>query len=204
MKSIIIIPFKSLTEGKSRLACVLDSPERARLCRFMLERTLKVAEGFGETVVVSNDPRVADVLASCGSSAHLLLGRPAGDLNLALYHARRLVARDARLVVLPADLVLLQRSELAAFMEHPEKLRIAPDTAGMGTNLLHLPVHAVPHFCFGFGLDSLLFHKLEARRIGYEPDLFLAPGSAKDIDTPADLADAGGRALFDYAVVPAF
>ena len=201
MTLAIVIPFKSLSEGKSRLATVLEPALRARLCRYMLERTVALAAGLGPITVVSDDPRVAALLADGRHEARLLLARPARDLNLALHQARGEITPGVPMLVLPTDLVLLERATLDDFLRQPDRLCIAPDRDRLGTNLLYLPSPAVAHFQFGFGPDSLLFHTLEAGRLGYQASYFEAAQASLDLDTPADLIAACRLGNVDIAAL---
>ena len=67
---------------------------------------------------------------------------------------------------------------------------IAPDRHGVGTNGLSLPLPAARGFRFAFGDDSFALHQAEAARLGLIVEVIHSPTLAKDIDVPADLADA--------------
>ena len=94
------------------------------------------------------------------------------------------------MVVIPTDLVRLDRATLDEFLSDRHTLAIAPDRAGKGTNLLHLPATAVGAFRFKFGPGSFRSHLFESLRIGCEPSIFHSPAAAFDLDTPDDLSKA--------------
>ena len=129
----IVVPVRSLTDGKRRLAPVLDSRERAALVRRMLVRTLRAAGAAGPPVLVVSPDADALSLAGDHGAAGLEEPRPIG-LNRALTlaaHAVRERGGDALLVV-SADLPDLEAADLRAMLPSPVRDRaavIAPPTA---------------------------------------------------------------------------
>jgi len=76
---------------------------------------------------------------------------------------------------------------LLALAERPPVAVLAPDRHGTGTNALLLrPPAALP---FAFGVGSLARHRAVARARGLLSRSYDAPGTALDLDTPADLAE---------------
>ena len=96
MKLTVVIPFKSLTDGKSRLAGALDAAERRSLCSGMLQRTLQLARGFEDVIVVSDDERVLHLVDSVSRGVHFLRAQHPRDLNLAIDQARSHIAPARR------------------------------------------------------------------------------------------------------------
>ena len=122
----IVVPVRSLTDGKRRLAPVLGPRERAALVCSMFVHTLEAAAAAGPPVlVVSPDPE-ALALARGHGAAGLAEPRPIG-----LNHALSLAAREVRgrgaeaLLVVAADLPHLEGSDLRAMLPSP-----ASDGAG--------------------------------------------------------------------------
>ena len=116
----IVIPVRSLTDGKRRLAPVLTPQERATIVRRLLVRTLEAATAAGPPVlVVSPDPS-ALALARDHGAATLEEPRPV-ELN----HALELAARSAvtqgagALLVVSADLPDLEAADLRAMLPPP-------------------------------------------------------------------------------------
>lgn len=113
----IVVPARSLEDGKRRLAPVLGARERATLVRRMLVRTLEAAAAAGPPVlVVSPDPAVLALALEYGAAA-LEEPKPIG-LNHALTLAAREVVReggDAMLVV-SADLPDVEAADLRAML----------------------------------------------------------------------------------------
>lgn len=184
-----IVPVKSLALAKSRLAGLLDPPERRALALAMLEDVLRAAElapSISQTLVVSRDPTVLRLARSLG--AQPVADRTDG-LNAALSQAA-LGARAAgadRMLALHGDLPLVTPGELegmTAALSEQVQLSLAPARDG-GTNALgcRLP----PPLPFWFGRASLERHLAEARERGLEIQLVRQPGLERDIDRPEDL-----------------
>lgn len=184
-----IIPVKAADTAKLRLAAVLSPGERARLVAAMLDHvvaTCGAANHVGQTCLV-------------GPSRHglpselALLDDPGIGLNAALTSAldQAEAGGARRVIVIPGDLphVTVQDMELLA-LAPATQIGIAPDRHGIGTNGLSLPLPAARGFRFAFGDDSFALHQAEAARLGLIVEVIHSPTLAKDIDVPADLADA--------------
>lgn len=133
----IVIPIRSLTDGKRRLAAVLGPHERAALVRRLFLRTLEAALEAGPPVlVVSSDPG-ARKLAGEHGAAGLDEPRPI-DLNHALEHAAgEAASRGARaLLVVSADLPDLEVTDLRAMLPPP-----APQAPPAGVDASSIPAH---------------------------------------------------------------
>ena len=193
-----IIPVKEGASGKSRLAGVLDGDERARLISAMLKHVVKVA---------SASPEISRIFL-VGPSRHgmdetiPLLDDPGEGLNAAVTSALAQVSTSesihesgegpARVMVIAADLPVVTSRDLDLLALAPaDAISIAPDRHGIGTNAISLPLPAGRGFTFAFGPDSLLRHQEEAERLGLRVETVLSHGLERDIDVPADLADAG-------------
>ena len=116
----IVIPVRSLTDGKRRLAPILEPDERAALVRRLFLRTLEAATAAGPAVlVVSPDPAALALARDHGANG-LEEPRPV-ELNHALELAAREAARqDAEaLLVVSADLPDLETEDLRAMLPPP-------------------------------------------------------------------------------------
>lgn len=184
--TLAIIPVKRLAAAKSRLGDRFDAGERAALVVDMLQSVLTALAASGAVaarLVVSPDPAVLAVAEATGAGALLQAGE---GLNEALTAARA-VAPAAPLLVVLADLPLLRPGEVAALLALAGRapVVIAPDRAGRGTNALALAAGApLP---FQFGPDSCARHRAAAAALGLPALLYHSPGTALDLDTPADL-----------------
>lgn len=205
MLPVAVVPVKYLAGAKSRLASHLPAAARAVLMQRLLRRvlaTLAASEAVAGRLVVSPDARVLALAAAAGAEG--LCQRDEG-LNAALEAARGAVGAATPMLVVAADLPLLTAAEvrgLAARTPAVPGLVIAPDAAEAGTNLLLLrPAGALP---FQFGRDSLRRHITAARAAGLTVEIYRSPGTAFDLDTPAQLVELRERhaALFQ-ALVPA-
>jgi 2-phospho-L-lactate/phosphoenolpyruvate guanylyltransferase len=185
-----VVPVKDLAGTKSRLAPVLNPGARAGLTLYMMGRVVRALReaGVGDVCVVSPDPVVLN--EALGRDAVPLLQRSQG-LNPALEEgrARALAADASTLLVLPADLPLLEAGDVWAVLEAAGErpgVVLSPDGARSGTNgLLSRPPDALP---FLFGPDSFEAHLRAARGRGLDPRICERPHLAFDLDTADDLA----------------
>ncbi|HKX79665.1 MAG TPA: 2-phospho-L-lactate guanylyltransferase [Novosphingobium sp.] len=186
-----IIPIKDVPSGKSRLAGVLDPAERARLISAMLAHVVAAAQaatGITRVFLVGPSRHGMDETMP-------LLADPGDGLNAAVASALAEVVAHAeaphRVIVIAADLPVVTPRDLDLLVLAPiDAVAIAPDRHGIGTNALSLPLPAGRNFTFAFGPDSLLRHQEEAERLGLRVETILSHGLERDIDEPADLADA--------------
>ncbi len=130
----IVIPVRSLTDGKRRLASVLEPPERAALVRRLFRRTLgAAAQARLPVLVVSPDPAALALARDYGATG-LEEPRPV-ELN----HALELAAREAAsrgagaILVVSADLPDLEAADLRAMLPAPASDRV-PAVAASSPN----------------------------------------------------------------------
>ena len=128
----IVIPVRSLTDGKRRLAPVLEPAERAALVRRLFARTLGTALAAGPPVLVVSPDAGALALARDHGAAGLEEPRPV-ELNHALELAARAAeARGAEsILVVFADLPDLEASDLRAMLPSPNARPARPATGAM-------------------------------------------------------------------------
>jgi 2-phospho-L-lactate/phosphoenolpyruvate guanylyltransferase len=111
----------------------------------------------------------------------------------ALDQARRvsIVNRFETMLVLFADLPLVNGDDVAEFVSTAGQIVIAPDQNRVGTNglLLRRGDVDLSDFGFRFGEDSFAAHIDEAMRLGIEPATVALPGLGFDLDTPDDLGN---------------
>ncbi len=187
----IVIPAKAPPEAKGRLASVMSQTERNALAAAMLETAItaaRSADGVAGVVLVGTLPLELTAIIE-------LLPEPEGGLNAALTFARAELAKRGatRVISLAGDLPLITSADVEMLIALPSgEAAIAPDRHGTGTNALSLPVPAALDFAYGYGVGSCARHKAEAARNGLTLREIVTPGLARDIDEPADLADAQG------------
>ncbi len=192
MRTWAVVPVKAFAKAKSRLAAVLDEGARRALSEWLLRHTLEVlaaVPAVATTVVVSADAEVLALARGCGALA-VDEGSPPG-LNPAVTRAVSLAhsQRAERVLVLPADLPRLDRSDIDALLAAappPPSLVIAPDGRRRGTNaLLVAPPGLIE---YAFGSDSFPRHQELAQAAGARLVVCERPGLALDLDGPQDLA----------------
>ncbi|HET8912278.1 MAG TPA: 2-phospho-L-lactate guanylyltransferase [Ktedonobacteraceae bacterium] len=184
-----IVPVKTLTAAKSRLADHLSAYQRQRLVLYMLHHVLDIlhaSEIFECISVVSADDTVLKKAQSWGATA--LVEELAGH-NPAL-HAAALREREAgasSLLTISADLPLLKVTDIHTMVAygttHP--IVLASSREGTGTNaVLMRPPLALPYL---FGVGSLQSYQKAARQRGLSAQLYQSEGLALDVDTIEDL-----------------
>lgn len=186
-----IIPVKGPDEGKRRLSDVLDDTARRKLVAAMLDKVVAAVQSA----------RGIDRLLIVGPSRHgleedvALRPDPGGGLNAALADALRFVAESgaSRAVVVAGDLPQVTTRDIELLAVAPAgTLAIAPDRHETGTNALSLPLPDAKAFRFSFGPDSFAQHNGVAEDLGLPVEIIESPGLMRDVDVPADLADAAG------------
>jgi 2-phospho-L-lactate/phosphoenolpyruvate guanylyltransferase len=187
-----IIPVKPLRESKTRLAHLLSSAERAALMGCLLEQTLAAVRqtAVSQIIVVSGDEAVLRQAALAGA-ATLREERPFA-LNTAVTQARDQAVRQgaAGVLILPADLPLLQTADIVAVLEAARSqpntplMVICGDETQQGTNALLLTPPAP--FTFHFGPGSFARHLREAKENGRLVRVVNGRSLQFDLDTEAD------------------
>jgi 2-phospho-L-lactate/phosphoenolpyruvate guanylyltransferase len=185
-----IVPVKSLSRAKRRLAEHLGAAARRQLVLAMLEdvlAALAASAAVDRVLVVSPDPCVAELAAANG--VMVLREARLEGLNAAV--RKGLAAAGAagahQALVLPGDVPLASAQEIAQLCNAPRPgVRLVPSADGAGTNALLLaPPDAIAP---GFGRGSCARHIARARAQGCGIEVLHLPGLGSDIDGPRDLA----------------
>ena len=184
-----LIPVKSLTEAKSRLATDLSQKQRAKLVLSMLEhvvRTLQNVETLTSIAVVSPDQQVLQQATIWGVRAYR---EEQQGHNPALTAAaeRELRTGASGLLTISADLPFVRESEIEHMIQLSQwfKVVLGASQEGTGTNaLLVRPPLALPYL---FGPGSLQLYEKAAREHQLSAIRYNSPGTALDIDTIHDL-----------------
>ncbi|MDM7832662.1 2-phospho-L-lactate guanylyltransferase [Cellulomonas edaphi] len=184
---VVVVPVKVATEGKSRLAGVLDERVRAALVRAMALDTVDAALAASHVrrvLVVTADPALS------GSSFGVVpeparTSRPPLDAAvLAGVAAARAAAPGVAVAALLGDLPALQPADLDAALALAATVPrgFVADAEGTGTTLLTAlgAVDPVPHF----GTGSAAAHAAAGH---VRLDVPLASSVRRDVDLPADL-----------------
>jgi len=183
---VIVLPVKSLSESKTRLAPVLTPLERGALTLAMLEDVLDVTltmPGW-DTWVVSPDEAVLEVSRRRGADT-LVEAEP--SLAEAIRQADvEAIGRgaDASAVLLP-DTPLVTPVALTRALHALGPVVVAPSMDGRGTNLLvRRPPAAMPA---RFGPDSYRLHLEAAAQRDLPIAIIEQPELAFDVDAPDDI-----------------
>ncbi|WP_313806723.1 2-phospho-L-lactate guanylyltransferase [Sphingobium sp.] len=170
-----VVPLKTRSERKSRLAELLSIEARAKLSIRMFGHVLGVLENVAavDRIIVLADERPAawggDWILDCGRG-----------LNTELMTIRKTLLGN--MIVLHADLPLLTGEDVIALIDaaNVHQLAIAPDRHGTGTNGLALSGIC---FSFAFGADSFRLHRKQLPSCA----IIQRKGLGLDVDTPNDL-----------------
>jgi len=187
---VILVPVKNLSTAKQRLAAVLDQPARTELAQAMLHDVVATLAAWPR--------RPACALVTSDSFAIELAKRydfeiipdPAnpGESGAIEMATRLCVERGLEsTLVIPADIPLIQASELEEILEHApdEGSVLAPAADGRGTNAaFRRPANLFP---LRFGNDSFKPHLAAAQTTGKPCIVLHLPGIAVDVDNPEDL-----------------
>src|SRR5215211_9271189 len=183
MRTLAVVPIKTLSAAKQRLAGALATGARQSLAQAMfsdvlaaLRRSQQVvanAVAHGERVTVLPDER------QDGQSAAAMIG------------IRYAVATGyERVVLIPGDTPLLDATELDDLLVRCEAdgvgMAVVPDRHGTGTNALVLTPPAALEPSFGPG--SFGRHMNHAVGAGLNHRAEQVASLAHDVDTPEDLA----------------
>jgi len=192
MKCNALIPVKSLTTAKSRLAPSLTQHQRERLVLDMFHHVLCVlldTELFDKVSVVSSDEQVLEKAYLWGAQAVL---EEYHDHNQALHAAalKEISEGVTMLLTISADLPLLTSQEIRCLFKQSlqHDIVLAPSKDGTGTNaiIVHPPL-AVPYV---FGPGSLQSFVEAARQEHLSYSMYQSIGLSLDIDTIDDLDEA--------------
>jgi 2-phospho-L-lactate guanylyltransferase len=190
VRTVAVVPVKTLAAAKTRLAGALAPEQRADLTLQTLRRVLAALDqpGVAARLVVSPDQEVLRAARIAGAHG---LHQASDGLNPGLEEARAWALAhhaDALMIVL-GDLPLLAPEQVAAILAlagHPGTVVLAPDRHGSGTNIMLLrPPEAIP---LTFGQQSLHRHRAAAQSRGLTIHTYTDPATALDLDTPDDLA----------------
>jgi 2-phospho-L-lactate/phosphoenolpyruvate guanylyltransferase len=191
----LVLPVRSLRDGKTRLAPALDPAQRAALIEWLLVRTLEQAAqfpGLKRTLVVSPCEEARARASAFG--ARVLDEHPPGGLNQALRQSQLALSGlgATRMLMVACDLPLLRAEDLRrlASASSVDTVALAPDRGQQGTNGVCLETRAA--FDFSFGPNSFERHLNCVGQLGMRSTIVDTPGLAFDVDTPEDLGELRG------------
>ena len=189
---MILVPVKNLSSAKQRLASVLDQPARTELAQAMLHDVVAALASWQERPVcalVTSDPFAIELARQY---AFEVIPDPAnpGETGAIEMATGLCVSRGIEsTLVIPADLPLIQASELEQILEQAPDAGsvLVPAADGRGTNAaFRRPADLFP---LRFGNDSFKPHLAAAQATGKPCMVLKLPSVALDVDNPADLHD---------------
>jgi 2-phospho-L-lactate guanylyltransferase len=186
---VILIPVKDLSAAKQRLARILDQSARTEMAQTMLHDVIAAvsASRFSQCSLVTSDPFALE-LANQYNFDVIPDPKNPGETGAIEMATQLCVARGIeRTLVIPADIPLIQSSELdQIFAQAPnEGSLLVPAADGRGTNAaFRRPANLFP---LRFGNDSFRPHLDAARATGKPCEVLQLPGIALDVDNPGDL-----------------
>lgn len=188
----ILMPCKSLRDGKSRLSVCLDGAARYALCRRLLENALRCASALATPEMVWLVTADAEAAAIARRHSIEWIADAGLGLNAALEHARSRMCAEipvgGDLVILPIDLPFVEPHCITNALAQSVDIVIAPDESGTGTNMLALRSSAARQIPFAFGSGSCASHVALARANGLTIATVRDWRLAFDLDGPAQYA----------------
>jgi len=193
MRTLAVVPIKTLSAAKQRLAGALATGARASLAQAMFSdvlASLRRSQRVEAIAVVTADV-VANAVAHGERVTVLPDERQAGQSAAASIGIRYALASGfERVVLIPGDTPLLEAVELDELLDRCEAdgigCAVVPDRHGTGTNALVLTPPGALEPSFGEG--SFNRHINHAKGAGLVHRADHVPSLAHDVDTPEDLA----------------
>ena len=184
-----IIPLRNREGGKTRLAERFDPTQRATLVRSMAETVLDAvidSESVSQIILVTRDPVFAQEVIGSRTGVRIV-HQPASFPGLigALDYGRE-SATSTSIMVLFADLPLIDAADVRAIAASPARVAIMPDRHRVGTNGVLIRNDPDAEFQFQFGEDSFRRHVVESDRLWWHHEAIDRHGTATDLDTMTD------------------
>jgi 2-phospho-L-lactate guanylyltransferase len=198
-----IIPLRNREGGKTRLADRFEPIQRTALVRAMAETVLDAVIESGVTsqiILVTRDPIFAQEAIGTRTGVRIV-HQPTSFPGLigALDYGRE-SATSTSILVLFADLPLIDASDVHAIAASTGRVAVMPDRHGEGTNGVLVRHDPDGEFRFQFGEDSFRKHLQESEWLWWNADVVSRQGTATDLDTMTDWLELPER-LRDELVV---
>jgi 2-phospho-L-lactate/phosphoenolpyruvate guanylyltransferase len=190
MRGILLIPVKSLTTAKQRLAAALDQERRSQLAEAMLRDVMTAAAGvLGriDVALVTNDAQARALATEFG---FLVIDDPRNESETAAIEMATAWCEQRgydTTIVVPGDIPLITGDELRRVLDAApaEGAVFVPAYDRRGSNcILRRPASII---ALRFGNDSFLPHCEAMRKTGRELVILEMPGIGLDIDNPHEL-----------------
>ncbi len=190
MRGILLIPFKSLTTAKQRLAEALDTRQRSEFAESMLRDVMAAAVGVKgriDVALVTGDAQAQAIAKALGFLVIEDTRNESESAAIEMATAWCEAQGYDTTIVVPADIPLIAAEELRGVLDAaPEEGAVfVPAYDRRGSNcILRRPASIIP---LRFGNDSFLPHCEAMRRTGKELIILEFPGIGLDIDNPHEL-----------------
>ena len=186
MRTAVVIPVKSFTLAKGRLADTLTPSQREELARTCAETVIRAASPL-PTYSVCSDDDVATWASSMG--AHVVHCATPG-LDVAVATGRAAIAADGfdHVIVAHADLPL---AESLGHIAREGIVTMVTDRHNDGTNVLSFPIAS--SFTTAYGPGSLDNHVRAAEACGLVHEIIKDASLSLDLDTADDLSELERR-----------
>lgn len=190
MRGILLIPVKSLTTAKQRLAEALDQERRSQFAEAMLRDVMTAAAGvLGriDMALVTGDARAR---ALAGEFGFLVIEDAGNESETAAIEMATAWCEQRgydTTIVVPGDIPLITSQELQAVLDAApaEGAVFVPAYDRRGSNcILRRPASLIP---LRFGNDSFLPHCEAMKKTGKKLVVLELPGMGLDIDNPHEL-----------------
>ena len=190
MRGILLIPVKSLSTAKQRLASALDQERRSQLAEAMLRDVMTAATGVRDRIdiaLVTGDARARSLAAEFG---FLVIDDTRNESETAAIEMATAWCEQRgydTTIVVPGDIPLITSDELQRVLDAApaEGAVFVPAYDRRGSNcILRRPASIIP---LRFGNDSFPPHCAAMRKTGKELVILEMPGIGLDIDNPPEL-----------------
>jgi 2-phospho-L-lactate guanylyltransferase len=190
MHGILLIPVKSLTIAKQRLAAALDQARRSQLAEAMLRDVMTAAAGLAgriDVALVTGDARARALAAEFN---FLVIDDPRNESETAAIESATTWCEQCgydTTIVVPGDIPLITSDELQRVLDaaFAEGAVFVPAYDRRGSNcILRRPASIIP---LRFGNDSFLPHCEAMQKTGKPLVILEMPGIGLDIDNPHEL-----------------
>jgi len=188
-----IVPIRSLTDGKTRLAGYPGASVLTEAFAKDVIAACMACPGIDKVALVSPDPRVVD-LAEASGCIGIAETDPDG-INDAIAHARRELPTTERIVAILGDLPCIDGESLSAVLNaaREHETSFVSDTAGTGTTIW---CTSDPSARSHFGHHSRAEHRAAgAIELGLQQTSPEWARARRDVDTDIDLWDAARLGL---------
>lgn len=186
-----LVALREPGEGKTRLASLLSSDERAAVARAMAADVTDAlrAAGVPEVLVVAEGPRAARFAHDLGLP--VLRDRSArSDLNAAFTDALTAVDPGRTVLLVCADLPGLTAGDVTAVLAADAEVVVAPTHDGGTGGLLLRPGVRIE---LAYGPGSAAAHRRRAALAGRTGTEVVVPGFHHDVDRPVHLHETVAR-----------